>query len=219
MDEKIKQQQADWQRLGTKLPVNHFLFLWYLLVWPPESLKPTRGQCVARRRKNTRRLKGRERILLTLRKCAEIPPFLFFSPFLTCQSPKISLVGDGIDSGSNGSQQEPRIVIKKNFPLWSEECPTAISHMNVIMEHIYTQSPAWIRSTFLRTWGKPLGRVTGNVWQGDRKSQISGRMSKKRNPREPGDSGGTREGKDWKINLIKFLTISWAHLWAKYPWI
>lgn len=83
MDEKIKQQQADWQRPGTKLSVNHFLFLWYLLVCPPESLKPTRGHCVARRRKDPRRLKGRERILLTLRKCAEIPPFLSFSPFLT----------------------------------------------------------------------------------------------------------------------------------------
>lgn len=27
--------------------------------------------------------------------------------------------------------------------------------MNAVMEHIYTHSPAWIRSTFLRTWGKP----------------------------------------------------------------
>ena len=161
-----------------------FFFIWSLLVCSPPNLKPTSRHCVEGRREYQEetlagrnlptRLKGRDSPD-PQGEWRDSPISFLFSIFSFL---KISLCGDGIlDSGSNRSQQEPRTAME-NFPLWLGKCPISISYVNKTMKHMYTQSPSWIRSAFLSVWGKPLRRVAKSMWLGDRKFQVSGRMSK-----------------------------------------
>lgn len=100
---KIKQQQADWQRRPeSEVPVNNFLFSPVSPSLHSTKCETHKWALLWRQEDRTRRslligLKGKQKMLPVSREHARNPPFLHF---VTSQSPKISLGGDGFYSGS-----------------------------------------------------------------------------------------------------------------------